>query len=105
MASCEGNAWVVTKYPDGTEIHAHPNHRPEDEALALTLAYPGVQTMTFEHDALHTMLAHALGLVHSPTLWGIAHDDHAHPDIVGAEEAAVLAIAYFHNMCRRHGVA
>ena len=92
---CLGKAWVVTRYPDGTEVHAHPNHRPDDEARAEALGYADVEEMTLDHDPLHTRLAVALGLPHSPTLWGLAHGEPADPIVAGAEEEMVLAAQRF----------
>lgn len=93
---CTGKAWVVTRYPDGTEVHAHPNHGPEDVVRAHVLGYRGnVSAMTLEHDPLHTRLAMALGLPHSPTLWGLAHGTPVDAVLVDAEEAMVLAAQRF----------
>lgn len=92
---CQGGAWVVTRYPDGTEVHAHPNHGPEDVALAVELGYGGnVQEMTVWHDPIHTRLCWALGLEHSPTLWALAHNLPS-PSCAGAEESMVLAAQKF----------
>ena len=103
--TCPGTAWVVTKYPDGTEVHAHPNHRPEDISLAVELGYGGdVQAMTLWHDPIHTRLAHALGLVHSPTLWAIAHNESPDSRVADLEEAMVLAAQKFINACEEAGL-
>lgn len=93
---CDGTAWVVTRYSDGTEVLAHPMHRPEDEALAVELGYPDVDEMTLFHDPLHERLARALGLPHSPTLWALAHGQPA-PACAAHEEAMVLAAQKFMN--------
>lgn len=98
--ACAGTAWVVTRYPDGTEVHAHPQHGPEDEARAVALGYPGVGSMTVEHDPLHTLLAVTLGLGVSPTLWAVAHGLPVDPVLAEAEEAMVLAAQRFLNLAR-----
>lgn len=101
MVICSGGAWVVTRYPDGTEVHAHPNHRPEDVALAAELGYGGnVDEMTLWHDPIHTRLCWALGIGHSPTLFGLAHGEPADPVVAAAEEAMVLAAQRFLNLAR-----
>lgn len=94
---CKGAAWVTTTYPDGTVVAAHPNHRPEDVALAVELGYGGdVQALTLWHDPIHTRLCHALGIGHSPTLWALAHRQLA-PPCAALEEAMVLAAQRFLN--------
>lgn len=103
--TCPGTAWVVTRYPDGTEVHAHPQHGPEDVARAEALGYGGdVHAMTLEHDPLHTRLCWALGLDGSPTLRGVARrlleSDAAYGEIVRAEEAMVLAAQRFLSIVR-----
>lgn len=99
LSACAGTAWVVTRYPDGTEVHAHPRHGPEDEARAVALGYVDVDEMTLDHDRLHSRLAAALGLRCSPTLWALAHGEPA-PACAGAEEALVLAAQRFLNLAR-----
>jgi len=102
VSVCDGGAWVVTRYPDGTEVHAHPNHRPDDEKRAAALGYPDVEAMTLDHDVLHERLARAAGLPYSPTLYGLAHGQPAPPALAALEEAAVLAYARFVNAARSY---
>lgn len=95
MASCDGGAWVVTRYPDGSEVHAHPQHGPEDEARARALGYPHVGAMTFDHDRLHSLLAWALTHQASPVLRAVAGGAQAPAEVAEAEEAMVLAVQRF----------
>lgn len=93
--TCPGTAWVVTRYTDGTEVHAHPQHGPDDTALAIELGYGGdVDEMTLWHDPIHTRLCFALGLEHSPTLWALAHGAPP-PGCATQEEVMVLAAQRF----------
>jgi hypothetical protein len=92
---CAGTAWVVTRYPDGTEVHAHPGHGLEDVARAAALGYGDVDAMTFDHDPLHTHLCWALGVGPSPTLRGVATGVGPEVGIAAAEEAMVLAAQRF----------
>lgn len=96
MARCPGTAWVVVRYADGTEVHAHPSHGPEDYAQAWSLGYPDVEAMTFDHDRLHEHLARVLGLPHSPVLWAVAHQLPP-PAFAAYEESMVLAAQRFMN--------
>lgn len=75
---------LLTTFPDGTTIHAIP---AVDDDLVGWL-----------HDLVHHLVAEALHLEHSPTLWRVAHPDT--PGLVddrrvALEEAAVLAIQAF----------
>lgn len=101
MSGCDGGAWVVTRFPDGTEVHAHPQHGPEDEARAVALGYVGVVAMTLDHDRLHTLLSFVLTGRGSPTLRGVANGRPADPDVVDAEECLVLAAQRFINAAAR----
>lgn len=109
--SCNGNAWVVTKYilsEDLTiEVHAHPNHDPESIALAQDLGYDihiiscntaPVDRMTLDHDPLHTWLSYNLFGKQSPALWAVATGKPVDTDLIRAEEAAVLAIQAYINL-------
>lgn len=97
---CPGGAWIVTRYPDGTEVHAHPNHGPDDIARAASLGYPNVDYMTLDHDPLHTLLCHVLLGRPSPTLHALAHKAMS-PAAAGAEEEMVLAAQKWLNEVRR----
>jgi hypothetical protein len=96
VSPCEGTAWVVTRYPDGTEVHAHPQHGAEDEARARALGYPDVAAMTLDHDRLHTLLAQALTGGRSPVLWAQAYREVVlDAELADAEEQLVLAAQRF----------
>lgn len=101
MPSCTGTAWVVTRYPDGSEVHAHPQHGEEDEARARALGYPDVGAMTFDHDRLHSLLAWALAHRASPVLRAAAAGRAVDPELAEAEEAMVLAVQRFVNLVSR----
>ena len=101
MARCTGAAWVVTRYPDGSEVHAHPQHGEEDEARARALGYPDVAAMTFDHDRLHSLLAWALVRRASPVLRAVASGEAADPELADAEEAMVLAVQRFVTLVAR----
>lgn len=100
---CSGGAWVVTKFPDGTEVHAHPQHGDEDIQRAEDLGYDGsVGGMTFDHDRLHNILSWALGVEGSPSLWAVAHPEDDIPgDVRGAEEAMVMAAQKYLNLVKQ----
>lgn len=72
---------ISTRFPDGTEV----------------VAVPVVDADVVEqlHDVAHSIVAAALDLEHSPTLWRLAHpadEAVADDDLVAFEEAAVLAM-------------
>lgn len=94
-AGCAGGAWVVTRYPDGSEVHAHPQHHAEDEARAYALGYADVGAMTFDHDRLHSLLAWALAHRASPVLRAVATGTPIDAELAEAEEAMVLAVQRF----------
>lgn len=59
-----GESWVVSRWKDGTELHAHPDGSDLEAARAESLGYKGsnaVGEMTRDHDVLHHLLAHARG--------------------------------------------
>lgn len=97
IGGCEvvrGPSWVVTRFPDGTEVHAHPDTAdPSQPPRATSLGYPDVEAMTRDHDALHTLVAvAALGLDRSPVLYGVATGDYAARHQVELEERLVLLL-------------
>lgn len=93
---------VRTTLPDGTPVHAVPNHTPEDVARAHALGYEGdVWAMTRDHDHFHAMLANTLGLRESPALRAAVTGQAS--DLSGAEEEVVLALQRFVNLCRKAG--
>lgn len=86
--------YTETVFPDGTKCPALPHRTPEQAHTAAELGYgDDVDAMCREHEVLHTLLALARGLPHSPTLWDVAHGppDPA-PDYHYEEEAEVLAL-------------
>lgn len=92
--------FVRTRLPDGTVIHAVPGDTAEDVARAHSLGYAGdTWAMTRDHDRLHALLCHALGLEESPALRATARREES--ELAGAEECAVLAIQRFVNLCRK----
>lgn len=97
-----GDGWVVITLPTGEQVHAHPN---EDSArMAAALGYgDDVAAMTLDHDPLHARLTDWLGLAASPTLRRAAGLE---PDgeLVGLEEAAVLAVQRFRRACVAAGL-
>ena len=102
MTPCDGSAWVVTRFPDGSEVHAHPQHGEEDEARARALGYADVAAMTLDHDRLHTLLAQALTDGPSPVLWAQAHPGIVvDAELADAEEHLVLAAQRFVALARR----
>jgi hypothetical protein len=84
-----GPAWCVTRFPDGTEVHAHPSHTDEQAGAARALGYSHVGEMTRDHDLLHSVIAEARGLPYSPVLWALAHGEPA-PEGADDEERLVL---------------
>lgn len=103
MADCTGLAWVVTRFPDGSEVHAHPQHGEQDEARARALGYPDVAAMTFDHDRLHSLLAWALAHEASPVLRAVAGGAAVDPELVEAEESMVLAVQRFAALLAARG--
>lgn len=82
--------WLVTRFPDGTQVPATPNHRPEDIALATELGYPNTWEMSRDHELAHTWLAVREGRDFSPVLWAVAHRTVLPPGQADREEARVI---------------
>lgn len=80
MACDHSHPWLVTRLPDGTEVHAHP---PLDH-----------DTVERLHDLSHSFVAKALGLPVSPAL-SSATGTAVAPNLVALEEAAVLAMTAY----------
>lgn len=88
-----GPTWTVTRWPDGAELHAHPDGTEEQAAIARSLGYgDDVGRMNADHDALHTLLAVTDGHDHSPTLRGVAEGRYVPRAVSDAEEARVLLV-------------
>lgn len=104
MANCPGTAWVVTKLPNGTEVHAHPNHDPEDYEMAERLGYPNVDFMTLEHDPMHSIINEVLFRTPSPVLIGVASGKSPPSEVAAAEEEVVLAVQKLLNLRRKHNL-
>lgn len=87
---------TLTILPGGKSIPASPQDNDEYRARAKSLGY-GDDTgrMSREHEILHTLLSHWLGLPESPTMRGLVSKKHY--EHWNLEEAAVLAIAAFAN--------
>lgn len=95
--------FVRTTLPDGSPVYAVPGETDEDMARAAALGYgegpQAVLAMTWDHDRFHALLAHAWGLPESPALRQTVEESRS--ELAGAEEAAVLAIQRWWNLCRR----
>lgn len=101
MSKCSGGAWVVTRYPDGTEVHAHPVHSPETEVTRSALGYPTQEAMTLEHDPFHTLVSELVLGRTSPTLRMVAAGERVSQELAAAEEDAVMAVQKFLNIARK----
>lgn len=88
------------KLSDGRVLIARPEDTDSYRAQASALGY-GADTaaMCREHDYLHALLAHALGLSESPALRG-AVEGRPTDALTGAEEDMVLAAQRFLNLWR-----
>jgi hypothetical protein len=75
-------------------FHAHQADTAQE------LGYNSVEAMNAEHDRFHHRICAALGLVASPTLWAVSHDEELDHDWVRLEEAMVLAAQRFMNAWR-----
>lgn len=89
-----GPSWVVTRFPDGVELHAHPSYEAEHWYRACHLGYgwgtAAVDSMCRDHDYQHSVIAAEMGLPWSPTLWAVAHGEPVGP-VGDYEERVVLA--------------
>jgi hypothetical protein len=89
-----GDSWVVTRLPNGREVHAHPDG--ESLRMAKELGYgEDVAALTRDHDLLHSIICDTLGLPYSPALMKQAGEKGIDPLLVGLEEAAILAVQKF----------
>lgn len=84
---------TITRMPDGAVVPATHDEQEGQAALAAELGYPNAREMNREHDLIHCMLSHMLGLNASPTLKGVASKRF----FSGwrEEEAAVFALVRF----------
>jgi|SRR5690625_2364827 len=94
---CHPCGLTVTTLHDGEQIHARAQDDATYRARAEALGYgDDTARMSREHEALHAMLAHWLGLPESPTLRGVASGQYW-PHWI-AEEEAILGIQRFARM-------
>ena len=88
------NRRVETVFPDGSKCEATPQYDETSIGRAKSLGYgDDIWAMTVEHELSHTILAEAMNLPHSPTLYGVAHSDY-HKNW-REEESRVLAFQRF----------
>lgn len=97
----EHGPYLITRFEDGAELLARPEHNPEYEIRARRLGYDSAEACNDEHDPTHSALAVLLGLNASPTLYATAHGWPIAPDLWIAEEDAVKAIQAYKNALRR----
>lgn len=93
-----GPSWIVTRFPDGSEVHAHPDGSQYQNDVAPTLGYESVEEMTRDHDAAHTLLSVAMGDNYSHTLYGVAHNEHVEPARVDMEERLAFLLQRVSNI-------
>jgi hypothetical protein len=95
------NGWVEITMPDGTTFNAVPEDNDSYRAMAQKLGY-GTDTwaMCRDHDAMHAILADALGFPYSPALMGAAHKEPLN-EVTGAEEDMVLAAQRFLQLYKK----
>lgn len=89
----ETKRYAVTVLPDGIELVADLSEQPGQQATADMLGC-SVREMNETHDLFHTLVAEAIGLRCSPTLWAVAHGE-ATEEFHGLEEDAILAVQKF----------
>jgi hypothetical protein len=66
--------FTATIFPDGTNVPAAPTNTDYYRGMAECLGYKtDIAACCREHEILHTFLAEAQGLPHSPLMWAIAH--------------------------------
>jgi hypothetical protein len=86
--------------PDGGEVCARPARTGAGVVLSVRLGYDGdTAAMCREYCFLHAALSHALGLPHSPTLAGLAHNAGV-SELTRAESEMVAAAQRFLNLWR-----
>jgi hypothetical protein len=93
--SCGANR-TTTLYDDIiTPVPAEPEDTDAYRARAIALGYGSdTAAMSRDHELGHHLLAHWLGLPHSPTLYAVAGGNLDHP-LWRLEEGAVLALQAF----------
>ena len=63
---------TITRMRDGAIVPATHDEQEGQAELAAELGYADAREMNREHDAIHSLLSHLLGLDASPTLKGVA---------------------------------
>jgi hypothetical protein len=87
---------TVTRLPDGGIVPAEHREQPGQAELAQDLGYATAEEMNRQHDLLHSLLSHMLGLPASPTLQGVGNMRFC--PYWREEENAVFAIAAYANV-------
>lgn len=88
----QGPSWVVTRFPDGAEVHAHPDGSEFQDAAARSLGYSDTAGLNRDHDVAHTLISLAMGDAHSHTLRGVAVGSYAPPARVALEEGLAMLL-------------
>ena len=97
------NGWLEVTLPDGSRCQAVPHTGADDVARAKALGYDNVWDMTKDHDRYHALLAEVIGLEESPVLRAAVNKTPTN-ELIGAEEAAVLALQRYVNLCLAEGL-
>jgi hypothetical protein len=93
-----GEGYTLSTYPDGRVV-AFPEDNDPYRERAKSLGYGNdTALMSREHEVTHHLLAHWLGLPHSPTMMSIAISN-VFKDW-RTEEAAVLSIQAFARLMK-----
>lgn len=101
-----GAGWVVTTWPDGTALHAHPavgELGDQQVATAAALGYAGLgaqAAMVVDHELLHSLVADALGRPSSVALHSQATDSWTDERrrLADEEERIVMLVARLMNV-------
>jgi hypothetical protein len=86
---------TITTLADGSKVTADHAEQPGQADIAEGLGYSSAEAMNVQHDMLHSLIAHWLGLDGSPTLKGVAAGRHF--PRWREEENAVFALAAYAN--------
>jgi hypothetical protein len=92
-----GPNWCVTHLPNGKEVHAHPTGTADFKGLG----YNDEDTLTREHDLLHSKLMNWLGAPYSYSLMQAAGCS-IDPNISAYEEDAVLKLHILMNALKNN---
>lgn len=91
------DGYLRTILPTGEIVHAIAHHDESYAATARRLGYLDVEMLNRDHDLVHSLLAHWLGMPCSPALQAAASGARD-TELTGAEEDAVMAIQRFANL-------